>query len=136
MYIFVNNNTNFNFLKILSNYTIWDRLSQKTISRYCPFKPASAERDKKLTMIEFRGFSSNWFKNRLCPSTRLSRARIFELLGAHESISRYQFTAWRASTTTLFLLGSYPHRLFKNSSTGYTLRPQQVVFAILMKISA
>jgi hypothetical protein len=38
VYIFVNNNTNFNFLKILSNYTIWDRLSQKTISRYCPFK--------------------------------------------------------------------------------------------------
>ncbi len=38
VYIFVNNNTNVNFLKILSNYTIWDRLSQKSISRYCPFK--------------------------------------------------------------------------------------------------
>ncbi len=38
MYIFVNNNTNLNFVKILSNYTIWDRLSQKTVSRYCPFK--------------------------------------------------------------------------------------------------
>jgi hypothetical protein len=38
VYISVNNNTNFNFLKILSNYTIWDRLSQKTISRYCLFK--------------------------------------------------------------------------------------------------
>ncbi len=38
VYIFVNNNTNSIFLKILSNYTIWDRLSQKTISRYCPFK--------------------------------------------------------------------------------------------------
>ncbi len=25
------------FLKLLSNYTIWDRLSQKTISRYCTF---------------------------------------------------------------------------------------------------
>ncbi len=25
-------------LCILSNYIIWDRLSQKTISRYCPFK--------------------------------------------------------------------------------------------------
>jgi hypothetical protein len=25
-------------LKILFNYTILDRLSQKTISRYCPFK--------------------------------------------------------------------------------------------------
>jgi hypothetical protein len=37
VYIFVNNNTNLNFLKILSNYTIWDRLNQKTISRYVPF---------------------------------------------------------------------------------------------------
>ncbi len=37
MYIFVNNNTSFNFFKILSNFTIWDRLSKKTISRYCPF---------------------------------------------------------------------------------------------------
>jgi hypothetical protein len=37
-YIFVNNNTNVNLFKILSNYIIWDRLSQKTISRYCPFK--------------------------------------------------------------------------------------------------
>jgi hypothetical protein len=27
-----------NFLKILSIYIIWDGLSQKTISRYCPFK--------------------------------------------------------------------------------------------------
>jgi hypothetical protein len=33
-----NNNTNKIFLKILTNYTIWDGLSQKTISRYCPFK--------------------------------------------------------------------------------------------------
>jgi hypothetical protein len=39
VYISVNNNTNLNFLKILSNYTIWDRLSQKTISRYGPFNP-------------------------------------------------------------------------------------------------
>jgi hypothetical protein len=39
VYISVNNNnTNLNFLKILSNYTIWVRLCQKTISRYCPFK--------------------------------------------------------------------------------------------------
>ncbi len=59
LYIFVNNNTNFNFLKILSNYTIWDWLSQKTISRYCPFKalcimlytvkiPISADRAKQI----------------------------------------------------------------------------------------
>jgi hypothetical protein len=38
VYISVNNNTNLNLFKILSNYIIWDRLSQKTISRYCPFK--------------------------------------------------------------------------------------------------
>ncbi len=37
VYISVNNNTNLNLFKILSNYIIWDRLSQKTISRYCPF---------------------------------------------------------------------------------------------------
>jgi hypothetical protein len=33
-----NNNTNKNFFLILANYTIWDGLSQKTISRYCPSK--------------------------------------------------------------------------------------------------
>jgi hypothetical protein len=38
VYISINNNTNLNLFNILSNYIIWDRLSQKTISRYCPFK--------------------------------------------------------------------------------------------------
>ncbi len=33
----MNNNTNFKFFFILSIYTIWDGLSLKTISRYCPF---------------------------------------------------------------------------------------------------
>ncbi len=37
VYIFVNNNTNFNLFKILSNNIIRDRLSPKTVSRYCPF---------------------------------------------------------------------------------------------------
>jgi hypothetical protein len=37
VYISVNNNTNLKMSKILSIYTILDRLSQKTISRYCPF---------------------------------------------------------------------------------------------------
>ncbi len=36
--ISVNNNTNFNFLKIIFIYTIWNGLSLKTIARYCPFK--------------------------------------------------------------------------------------------------
>jgi hypothetical protein len=34
VYIFVNNNTNVKIFWILSIYTIWDGLSQKTISRY------------------------------------------------------------------------------------------------------
>jgi hypothetical protein len=36
VYIIVNNNTNFDLLKILFVYIIWNGLSQKTISRYCP----------------------------------------------------------------------------------------------------
>ncbi len=31
-------NTNFKKIYILSIYTIWNRFSRKTISRYCPFK--------------------------------------------------------------------------------------------------
>ncbi len=38
VYISVNNNTNFKFFQILSFFTIWDGLSLKTISHYCPFK--------------------------------------------------------------------------------------------------
>ncbi len=34
-----NNNTNLNFFLDYSIYTVWDGLSPKTISRYCPFKP-------------------------------------------------------------------------------------------------
>jgi hypothetical protein len=41
-YISVNNNTNLKKIYILSIYTIWERLSQKTISRYCPFKGSMA----------------------------------------------------------------------------------------------
>jgi hypothetical protein len=40
VFISVNINTNLNFLKNLSVYIIWDGLSHKTISRYCPFKGA------------------------------------------------------------------------------------------------
>jgi hypothetical protein len=35
------------------------------------FKPAFIERDKKQTMIDLRGISSNWFKNQFCPSIML-----------------------------------------------------------------
>ncbi len=38
VYNSVNNNTNLKKILILSIYTIWNRLSLKTISRYCPFK--------------------------------------------------------------------------------------------------
>ncbi len=37
-YISDNNNTNLKFFYVLSIYTRWDGLSEKTISRYCPFK--------------------------------------------------------------------------------------------------
>jgi hypothetical protein len=38
VYISFNNNTNLKISKILSIDTIWDRFSQKIISRYCPSK--------------------------------------------------------------------------------------------------
>ena len=38
VYISVNNNKKFKIFLIRSIYTIWDGLSLKTISRYCPFK--------------------------------------------------------------------------------------------------
>jgi hypothetical protein len=58
------------------------------------------------------------------------RARIYKLLRvpgieSKESIS----PAWRAGTTTLFLLGSYStHRLFKNSSTGFAQHEENITF--------
>ncbi len=39
------------------------------------FRPAFAERDNKPTIIDLRGNSTNWFKNQLYLSTRLSRLR-------------------------------------------------------------
>jgi hypothetical protein len=54
VYISVNNNTNLNLFKILSNYIIWDRLSQKTISRYCPFN--NSARSHPQTYHQFLGF--------------------------------------------------------------------------------
>ncbi len=51
-----------------------------------------------------------------------SGARIVKLLRSPRIDSKESilpaYVAWRAGTTTLFLLSSYPHRLFKNSSTG------------------
>jgi hypothetical protein len=44
---------------------------EKLISNGGGFKPAFAERGKKQAMIDLRGISSKWFKNRLCPPIRL-----------------------------------------------------------------
>ncbi len=37
-----------NFFRLLSLYAIWDGLSQKTISRYCPFKT----KEKTCVLVE------------------------------------------------------------------------------------
>jgi hypothetical protein len=39
------------------------------------FEPSFVDRDKKQTRIDLRGISTNWFKNQLWFSTRLSRLR-------------------------------------------------------------
>jgi hypothetical protein len=48
---------------------------EQLISNGGRFKPACAERDKRQTMIDLRGISTNWLKNQLCPSIKLSRLR-------------------------------------------------------------
>jgi hypothetical protein len=45
---------------------------EQLISNGGRFKPAFSERNKKQTIIDLRGISTNWFKNQLCPSIRLS----------------------------------------------------------------
>jgi hypothetical protein len=59
-YISVNNNTNLNLFKILSNYIIWNRLSQKTISRYCPFKlPTGVQNTRRAAQLQaYKGLHS------------------------------------------------------------------------------
>ncbi len=52
-----NNNTNKIFFYILTNFTIWDGLSQKTISRYCPFKGTGSR--YKLQILD----PLYWFQN-------------------------------------------------------------------------
>ena len=61
-------------LKALSNENRDDGHDQ-LISNGERFKPAFAERVKKQTMIDLQGISTNWFKNQLCSSIRLSRLR-------------------------------------------------------------
>jgi hypothetical protein len=45
---------------------------EQLISNGGRFKSAFAKRDKKQRMIGLQEISTNWCKNRLCPSTRLS----------------------------------------------------------------
>ncbi len=44
---------------------------EQLISNGKRYKTAFAERDKKQTMIDLLGISTNWFKNQFCPSTWL-----------------------------------------------------------------
>jgi hypothetical protein len=46
---------------------------KQLISNGGRFNLAFVKRDKKPTIIDLRGISTNWFKTQLCPSTRLSR---------------------------------------------------------------
>jgi hypothetical protein len=48
---------------------------EQLISNGGRFKPVFAESDRKQTMIDLRGISTNWFKNKLCSSIRYSRLR-------------------------------------------------------------
>jgi hypothetical protein len=59
---------------------------EQLISNGGRFKPAFARRDKKQAMLDLRGISTNWFKNQLIRSTRLSRLRAWvKNSGSHET---------------------------------------------------
>ncbi len=64
MYFSGNNNTNFKKVQILSIYTIWDRLSLKTITRYCPFNSTPCRGLHKVVMRKFAKmlphFAKSW----------------------------------------------------------------------------
>ncbi len=55
------------------------------------FKLAFAEIDKKQTMIDLRGISTNWIKNQLGSSIRLSRLYGFCLLREHSATQNIIF---------------------------------------------
>jgi len=52
---------------------------EQLISNGGRVKPAFAERDKKQTMIDLRGISTNLLKNQLRPSIRLSKLRALDI---------------------------------------------------------
>jgi hypothetical protein len=56
-------------------FYIRDGGHEEVISNGGRLKPAFAEIDKKQTMIDLRGISTNWFENQLCSSIRFSRLR-------------------------------------------------------------
>jgi hypothetical protein len=51
------------------------------ISNNGRFKPAFTERDKKQTMIDLRGISTNWLKNQLYLSIRILGYTVKEVSG-------------------------------------------------------
>jgi hypothetical protein len=62
---------NFKILWILSIYTIWDGLSLKTISRYCPFKFMHNYIHRKLPLSFHETWTSNLNRN---PNRQLRNA--------------------------------------------------------------
>ncbi len=72
---------------------------EQLISNGESFKPTFAERDQKLTMIDLRAISKNWFKNQLFASIRLSRLRTL-VLGIGSGI---QIKPFRVNKTVLLI---------------------------------
>ena len=73
---------------------------EQLISHGGRFKRVFAERDKKQTMIDLRGISTNWFINQLCPSIRLSWLRALEInhtVDSHISFEKTVFASNRRS---------------------------------------
>jgi hypothetical protein len=69
-------------------------LKRYLISNGGRFKPAFAEKDQKQTMIDLRGISTNWLKNQLCPSIRLSRLNC-------KKVSGFSIPSWDVTNQTL-----------------------------------
>jgi hypothetical protein len=88
-------------LRFLGDRRLRDGGHEQLISNDKRFKPAFAERDKKQTMIDLQGISTNWFKNQLFPSTRLSmlRAQLFMWYGLRNVEAT--FCSWEKNTLNL-----------------------------------
>ncbi len=82
VYISVINNTNLNLFQILSKYIIWDRLSQKTISRYCPKNRIAAWRADMKTLLTYQPTwqAESIFWNRFLGSLNVYKFGLWDLL--------------------------------------------------------